>query len=46
VGTLGSAIALGEPIGMALLVAMALILSGIAVGTIDRGPTSAPAPSS
>ena len=43
VGTLGSAIALGEPIGMALLVAMALILSGIAVGTIDRGPTSASA---
>jgi drug/metabolite transporter (DMT)-like permease len=42
VGTLGSAIALGEPIGMALLVAMALILSGIAVGTIDRGPTTAP----
>jgi drug/metabolite transporter (DMT)-like permease len=46
VGTLGSAIALGEPISMALLVAMALIVSGIAVGTIDRGPTAAPAPSS
>jgi drug/metabolite transporter (DMT)-like permease len=33
VGTLGSAIALAEPIGMTLLVAMALILGGIAVGT-------------
>jgi drug/metabolite transporter (DMT)-like permease len=44
VGTLGSAITLGEPIGMALLAAMALILSGIAVGTIDRGPTAAPSP--
>jgi drug/metabolite transporter (DMT)-like permease len=43
VGTLGSAIALGEPIGMALLVAMTLILSGIAVGTIDRA-TAAPSP--
>jgi drug/metabolite transporter (DMT)-like permease len=42
VGTLGSAIALEEPIGMALLAAMGLILSGIAVGTIDRGPTAAP----
>ena len=38
VGTLGSAIALAEPIGMTLLAAMALILGGIAVGTIDRGP--------
>ena len=36
VGTLGSAIALAEPIGMTLLVAMALILGGIAVGTTDR----------
>ncbi len=44
VGTLGSAVALGEPIGMALLVAMALILSGIAVGTIDRGSTAASSP--
>jgi len=33
VGTLGSAVALDEPIGMTLLVAMALILGGIAVGT-------------
>src|SRR5262245_60864227 len=33
VGTLGSALALGEPIGLTLLVAMALILGGIAVGT-------------
>ncbi len=40
VGTLGSAIALGEPIDLALLVAMALILGGIAVGTIDRGPAA------
>jgi drug/metabolite transporter (DMT)-like permease len=38
VGTLGSAIALAEPIGMTLLAAMALILGGIAVGTLDRGP--------
>jgi drug/metabolite transporter (DMT)-like permease len=41
VGALGSAITLDEPIGMALIVAMALILSGIAVGT-----TAAPARSS
>jgi drug/metabolite transporter (DMT)-like permease len=40
VGTLGSAFALGEPIGITLLVAMALILGGIAVGTTDRAPTS------
>ena len=40
VGTLGSALALGEPIGITLLVAMALILGGIAVGTTDRAPTS------
>jgi drug/metabolite transporter (DMT)-like permease len=44
VGTLGSAIALDEPIGMALLVAMVLILSGIAVGTIDGRPAAAPPP--
>ena len=41
VGTLGSAITLGESIGLALIVAMALILSGIAIGT-----TAAAAPSS
>ena len=41
VGTLGSAIALGEPIGMTLLVAMALILGGIAVGTTAGAPTAA-----
>jgi drug/metabolite transporter (DMT)-like permease len=46
VGALGSAIALAEPIGMALLAAMALILSGIAVGTIDRGPDRHPRPRS
>jgi drug/metabolite transporter (DMT)-like permease len=40
VGTLGSALALGEPISITLLVAMALILGGIAVGTTDRAPTS------
>ena len=45
VGTLGSAIALDEPIGMTLLVAMALILGGIAVGTTDRGAGSARSPS-
>ena len=44
VGTLGSAIALGEPIGMTLLVAMALILGGIAVGTTDRAPAEIPLP--
>ena len=37
VGTLCSAIALGEPIEASLLAAMALILGGIAVGTLDRG---------
>jgi drug/metabolite transporter (DMT)-like permease len=41
VGTLGSAIALGEPIGMTLLIAMALILGGIAVGTTAGAPTTA-----
>ena len=45
VGTLGSAIALDEPIDTTLLVAMALILGGIAVGTTDRGPDSARSPS-
>ena len=41
VGTLGSAIALGEPIGMTLLIAMTLILGGIAVGTTAGAPTAA-----
>ena len=44
VGTLGSAIALDEPIGMTLLAAMALILGGIAVGTTDRAPAAGSAP--
>jgi drug/metabolite transporter (DMT)-like permease len=42
VGTLGSALALGEPIGITLLVAMALILGGIAVGTTARAPSDKP----
>jgi drug/metabolite transporter (DMT)-like permease len=43
VGTLGSALALGEPIGITLLVAMALILGGIAVGTTaGAAPTVKP----
>ena len=42
VGTLCSTIALGEAIDIALLVAMALILGGIAVGTIDGGQPAAP----
>jgi drug/metabolite transporter (DMT)-like permease len=37
VGTLCSAIALGEAVSATLLVAMALILGGIAVGTTERG---------
>ena len=41
VGTLGSAIALAEPIGMTLLIAMALILGGIAVGTTAGAPAAA-----
>jgi drug/metabolite transporter (DMT)-like permease len=45
VGTLGSAIALDEPVGMTLLIAMALILGGIAVGTTDRAPAAATSPS-
>ena len=45
VGTLGSALALGEPIGITLLVAMALILGGIAVGTTDRAPAAVTSPS-
>jgi drug/metabolite transporter (DMT)-like permease len=45
VGTLGSALALGEPVGATLLVAMILILGGIAVGTTDRGAASARSPS-
>jgi len=45
VGTLGSALALGEPIGITLLVAMVLILGGIAVGTTDRAPAAATSPS-
>jgi drug/metabolite transporter (DMT)-like permease len=45
VGTLGSAIALAEPIGMTLLIAMALILGGIAVGTTAGAPAAARSPS-
>jgi drug/metabolite transporter (DMT)-like permease len=36
VGTLSAAIALGEPITLALLGAMTLIVGGIALGTIMR----------
>jgi drug/metabolite transporter (DMT)-like permease len=36
VGTLSAAIALGEPINLALLGAMTLIVGGIALGTIMR----------
>lgn len=42
VGTLCSAIALGEAIDLTLIVAMALILGGIAVGTVDRATVVAP----
>ncbi|MCX7360600.1 MAG: DMT family transporter [Alphaproteobacteria bacterium] len=37
VGTLSAALALGESISLLLLVAMTLILGGIALGTITRG---------
>jgi drug/metabolite transporter (DMT)-like permease len=40
VGTLCSAIALGEAVSPTLLVAMALILGGIAVGTTDSAPST------
>ncbi len=40
VGTLCSALVLGESIGLTLIAAMALILSGIAVGTTAPTPTS------
>jgi drug/metabolite transporter (DMT)-like permease len=40
VGTLCSALALGESVGVTLLAAMALILGGIAVGTTDRIATT------
>jgi drug/metabolite transporter (DMT)-like permease len=43
VGTLASALALGEHVGLPLLAAMALIIAGIAVGTI--GSTGAAAAS-
>jgi drug/metabolite transporter (DMT)-like permease len=36
IGTFSAAIALGEPIGLALLCAMALILGGILLGTVAR----------
>ena len=39
VGTLSAAIVLGEPIGPTLLCAMALIVSGIALGTTARSPS-------
>jgi|HubBroStandDraft_3_1064219.scaffolds.fasta_scaffold02853_4 hypothetical protein len=39
VGTLCAAIVLGEPIGPTLLCAMALIVSGIALGTMARSPS-------
>jgi drug/metabolite transporter (DMT)-like permease len=39
VGTLSAAVVLGEPIGPTLLCAMALIVSGIALGTMARSPS-------
>jgi drug/metabolite transporter (DMT)-like permease len=39
VGTLSAAIVLGEPIGPTLLCAMALIVSGIALGTMAHSPS-------
>jgi drug/metabolite transporter (DMT)-like permease len=41
VGVATSAICLGEPIGTSLICAMAMILSGIAIGTIPRGKGAA-----
>ena len=37
VGVATSAIFLGEPIGISLILAMAMILGGIAIGNIPRG---------
>jgi drug/metabolite transporter (DMT)-like permease len=39
VGVISSAIAFGEPISLSLLIAMALILTGIAVGAVPRTMT-------
>jgi drug/metabolite transporter (DMT)-like permease len=44
VGTLCSAIALGEQIGPALLGAMALIIAGIAIGNINPPRSATPRP--
>jgi drug/metabolite transporter (DMT)-like permease len=41
VGLATSAICLGEPIGTSLICAMAMILGGIAIGTISRGKGAA-----
>jgi drug/metabolite transporter (DMT)-like permease len=43
VGTVFSAVALGEAVGPTLIVAMALILGGIAIGTTEREPAVAAA---
>jgi drug/metabolite transporter (DMT)-like permease len=40
VGTLCSAVALGEPLELPLLAAMALIIAGIAVGTVGGAPAA------
>ena len=42
VGVVSSAITLGEPIGVSLMVAMTMILGGIAVGTIPTGKRASP----
>lgn len=42
IGVISSAIAFGEPISLSLLVAMALILTGIAVGAVPRTMTITP----
>jgi drug/metabolite transporter (DMT)-like permease len=41
VGVATSAICLGEPIGISLILAMAMILGGIAIGTIPYGKAAA-----
>jgi drug/metabolite transporter (DMT)-like permease len=41
VGVATSAICLGEPIGISLILAMAMILGGIAIGTIPQGKVAA-----
>jgi drug/metabolite transporter (DMT)-like permease len=42
IGVISSAIAFGEPISLSLLVAMALILIGIAIGAVPRSMTIMP----